>query len=54
MKRIVITCGALLLSYTLWAASYTYKCPKCGVVMTYDRPGVVKCPKDGSLMSPKW
>jgi len=33
---------------------YTYKCPKCGLILTYDRamPGV-KCPNDGWIMDPK-
>jgi len=27
--------------------SYSYKCPKCGVIMTYGQPGNYTCPNDG-------
>lgn len=36
------------------AATYTYKCPKCGLIQSYSQPGIVKCPNDGSSMVPKW
>ena len=35
------------------AAVYTYKCPRCGVIVQYDRPGIYKCPSDGTSMIPK-
>jgi len=35
------------------ALTYTYKCPRCGVIVQYDRPGIYKCPSDGSSLIPK-
>jgi len=32
------------------AAVYTYKCPRCGLIQQYDRPGIYKCPSDGTYM----
>jgi hypothetical protein len=32
------------------AVSYKYKCSRCGLIQEYDRPGIYKCPKDGSVM----
>jgi predicted RNA-binding Zn-ribbon protein involved in translation (DUF1610 family) len=33
------------------AATYTYKCPKCGLIQSYSRPNPgVKCPNDGWSM----
>ena len=39
---------------TVYAKTYQYRCPKCDLVLTYERPGIVKCPNDGSSMIPKW
>jgi hypothetical protein len=37
--------------FAVLAATYTYKCPKCGLIQTYGQlnPGV-KCPNDGWSM----
>ena len=35
------------------AATYTYKCPRCGLIQQYDRPGIYKCPTDGTILNPK-
>jgi len=35
------------------AAVYTYKCPRCGLIQQYDRPGIYKCPSDGTYMISK-
>lgn len=33
------------------AATYTYKCPKCGLIQSYGQPNPgVKCPNDGWSM----
>ena len=33
------------------AATYTYKCPKCGLIQSYGQPNPgVKCPNDGYSM----
>ena len=40
------------LTLTALAAVYTYKCPKCGVMQSYDRSGIYKCPRDGWTMIP--
>ncbi len=32
------------------AATYKYKCFRCGLIQEYDRPGIYKCPKDGSTL----
>lgn len=57
MRTSVIKLGisAMLLLFTVgtvMAAVYTYKCIKCGLIQQYDRPGIYKCPKDGSPMFP--
>ena len=38
----------------LYAKTYEYRCGKCGLVLSYQQPGIVKCPQDGSSMMPKW
>lgn len=38
----------------LHAKTYEYRCGKCGLVLSYQQPGIVKCPQDGSNMMPKW
>ena len=48
----------LLLAFTAitgiaLAAVYTYKCPRCGLIQQYDRPGIYKCPSDGTVLNPK-
>jgi hypothetical protein len=30
--------------------TYKYRCPKCGLVQEYTRPGTKKCPNDGRNM----
>jgi len=44
---IFITTGIAL------AAVYSYKCPRCGLIQQYDRPGIYKCPSDGTVLNPK-
>ena len=34
------------------AATFSYKCPKCGLIQEYSIPGIYKCPKDGTYMIP--
>jgi len=35
------------------AATYTYKCPGCGAILTFDRITTgIKCPKDGMVFVP--
>jgi phage FluMu protein Com len=43
---------SVLLVTAAIAAVYTYKCPRCGVIVQYDRPGVYKCAKDNLIMTP--
>lgn len=40
----------LLTSGIAVAATYTYKCFRCGLVQQYSFPGIRKCPNDGSTM----
>jgi len=46
------TLGILLATMlAVLAATYTYKCPKCGLIQTYGQPNPgVKCPNDGWTM----
>ena len=39
----------------LLAATFSYKCWKCGAIYTFDKMGTYKCPTDGSplVMQPK-
>jgi hypothetical protein len=30
--------------------TYTYNCPICGLIQQFTRPGIYKCPRDGSVM----
>jgi len=50
-----LTLGILLLATALaLAASYTYRCPKCGNIQTFDRPSPgIKCSRDGWIMVPQ-
>jgi len=34
----------------LLAATYTYRCAKCGLIQQYTVPGIYKCPNDGQYM----
>ena len=44
---LIITCAAVL------AATYTYQCPKCHLVLQFTQQSLgVKCPNDGSAMIP--
>lgn len=56
MKTLFISTGLVVLITTtiLYAKTYEYRCPKCGLVLSYQQPGIVKCPQDGSSMIPKW
>ena len=58
MNKMLFLTGAalalLLACVTVYAKTYQYRCPQCDLVLTYDRPGIVKCPNDGSSMIPKW
>ena len=47
--------SALLVGVSLGVAqaapkTYKYRCPKCGLVQEFTRPGVKKCPNDGRTM----
>ena len=63
MKTLTITrrsiaIAAILLLATvgiaLAATTYSYKCPKCGLIQTYSQPNPgVKCPTDGWYMTPQ-
>jgi hypothetical protein len=32
------------------AATFTYRCPQCGLFQQYNWPGIYKCPSDGTTM----
>ena len=32
-------------------ASYAYKCPKCGLIQSYEFRGIYKCPRDGTILN---
>jgi hypothetical protein len=59
-KRIVIPGRGIFLALAILAlfpggvlaAIFSYKCPKCGLIQQYDRPGIYKCPKDQWTMTP--
>lgn len=52
MKRRLLIVALTLLPAVALAANkiYRYRCPKCGLVQEYDRPGSRKCPNDGRMM----
>ena len=55
MKTRILTFGLAFLCFglaaTLVAQAVTrYRCNRCGLVQTYTRPGIYKCPADGSMM----
>ena len=48
LSLVLITAG---MAYA--AQSYSYKCPKCGLIQTFDSPkGFVYCPNDHTLLLP--
>lgn len=51
-RRVLISLLAASLFGVAYAAPkmYKYRCPKCGLVQEYDRPGTRKCPNDGRTM----
>lgn len=51
-RRLVLFALALLVGGVAYAGPkiYKYRCPKCGLVQEYDRPGTRKCPNDGRTM----
>jgi len=52
-RTVALTAMAVVASAGLaLAVAYTYKCPKCGLIQQYDRPGIYKCPQDGWTMIP--
>jgi predicted nucleic acid-binding Zn ribbon protein len=54
MKTKLALLALLLVTGLALAATYTYKCPKCGNIQTFDRPSPgVKCPRDGWIMTPQ-
>ena len=54
MKSSIWIIIALVSAGVLWAATtYSYVCPKCGLIETYTMPGIHKCPNDGWMMNPK-
>jgi len=44
-----LTLAILILTTTMaLAATYVYKCPSCGYIMSFNQPAFnVKCPRDG-------
>ena len=56
MKPVTLSLFSLLLiaSGLVYAAqTYSYKCPKCGLIQSYDtQQGWLQCPNDGALMLP--
>lgn len=56
MKTLSLGIGLIMLisATVLHAKTYEYRCPKCGLVLSYQNPGIVKCPQDSSNMVPKW
>lgn len=55
MKTLLPVFGlAMVACVALYAKTYQYRCPKCGLVLSYEQPGIVKCPQDSSNMIPKW
>ena len=55
-RHIIIAALTLLASIgTIVAATvYTYKCPKCGAIQSFDRPSPgIKCARDGWVMTPQ-
>jgi len=51
MKTKLILLALLLLTGMAIAATFTYKCPRCGLIQEYTWPGIYKCPNDGSTMN---
>ena len=56
MKSLLLTLLSLLLitaGLAYAAQTYSYKCPKCGLIQTFDTPkGFVYCPSDHTLLLP--
>jgi hypothetical protein len=54
MKPLFLTLLSLLLlaaGLAYAAETYSYKCPSCGLIQTFDRPQPgTKCPRDGWIM----
>lgn len=54
MKPLLLTLTALLvlgIGIALAGMTYSYKCPNCGLIQTFDTPQPgVKCPRDGWIM----
>lgn len=49
--KILFLIFTVALCGTVWATTiYTYRCPSCGLIQQYTRPGIYKCPKDGWFM----
>jgi hypothetical protein len=51
-RGITLTALALIASAGVALAAYTYKCPKCGFIQTYEFPASPRCPNDGYIMMP--
>jgi len=56
MKPLILTLLSLVLigaGLAYAAETYSYKCPKCGLIQTFDTPkGFVYCPNDHALLLP--
>jgi len=52
-RLVLLLLASITITGIALAAVYTYKCPRCGVIQQYDRPGIYKCVSDGSSMIPK-
>jgi hypothetical protein len=51
-RTVILTTMALVASAGFALAAYTYRCPKCGLIQTYNTPAMPKCPNDGWTMIP--
>jgi hypothetical protein len=54
MKMLPLFLIVLIATGLVYAAeTYAYKCPKCGLIQTFDTPkGFVYCPNDHALLLP--
>ncbi len=51
MKKITLASLTVLATVGIvLAATYTYRCAKCGLIQQYTVPGIYKCPSDGQYM----
>ncbi|CAN5539234.1 hypothetical protein BH09VER1_BH09VER1_23880 [soil metagenome] len=53
MTLALVGASLLVASVALAATTYSYKCPRCGLIQQYTKMGIYKCPTDGSFMTPQ-